>query len=281
MNQRFGYTRKVALAIRELETFTQSAIALALAAGAEILPYFRNNPITDNKQGSGTYDPVTEADRAAESLIRTRIAEEFPTHGVLGEEYGWRSGSGLTWVIDPIDGTRAFVTGMLHWGVLIALFDGEMPVLGVMHQPFTDELFIGTNVKAEYRRGQSRKALRVRSCGSLADAVLGSTGPDFFAEGAERRSFERLREQVRFTRFGGDCYLYCMVAMGQLDLVVEAGLKPYDIQALMPILRGAGGLVTTWDGGDASMGGRMLVAGDARVHAEARAVLERELERHS
>jgi myo-inositol-1(or 4)-monophosphatase len=143
-----------------------------------------------------------------------------------------------------------------------------------MYQPFTEELFVGTNDSAEYRRGSERRRLRVRSCERLEHAVLASTGPDGFLEGQERVSFERVSARARLTRFGGDCYLYCMLAMGQIDLAVEAGLKPYDIQALMPIIRGAGGIVTTWDGGDPSMGGRIVAAGDARVHTEARAVLE-------
>ena len=180
-------------------------------------------------------------------------------------------------MIDPIDGTRAFMTGMLHWGVLIALFDGASPVLGVMYQPFTDELCVGTNDAAVYRRGALERPLTVRPCASIADAVLATTAPEAFTNAAERAAFDALGRRVRLVRYGGDCYQYCMLAMGYVDVVVEAGLKPYDVQALMPIVRGAGGIVTAWDGGDASMGGRVIAAGDARVHREAMEMLNNNL----
>jgi myo-inositol-1(or 4)-monophosphatase len=157
--------------------------------------------------------------------------------------------------------------------VLIALFDGETPVLGVTYQPFTDELFVGSNDDANYFCGALERRLRVRPCASVADAVLASTGPQIFSEGAEQAAFKRLSDRVRLVRYGGDCYQYCMLAMGYVDVAVEAGLKPYDVQALMPIIRGAGGIITTWDGGDASMGGRIIAAGDARVYHEALTIL--------
>jgi myo-inositol-1(or 4)-monophosphatase len=270
----FGYRRKTEIDEREARAYLESAVEFAIAAGKVTLPYFRERLDVDNKGAGGLFDPVTEADRAAEALIRSRIAERYPTHGIVGEEHGESSGSGPTWVIDPIDGTRAFMSGMLHWGVLIAVFDGESPRIGVMYQPFTEELFVGDNSSAEYRRGTLRRALRVRACESLDVAVLASTGPDGFAKAGELDAFNRVSRAVRLTRFGGDCYLYCLLAMGQLDLAVEAGLKPYDIQALMPIIRGAGGIVTTWDGGNPAMGGRVVAAGDRRVHDAARRLLE-------
>jgi myo-inositol-1(or 4)-monophosphatase len=144
-----------------------------------------------------------------------------------------------------------------------------------MHQPFTDEFWLGTNDSAEYRRGIWSRPLSARAVGSVADAVMGSTGPQFFATADEQAAFNALREEVRFTRFGGDCYLYAGLCMGQLDLVVEAGLHAYDIQALMPIIRGAGGIVTTWEGGNASMGGQIIAAGDVQVHRAALAILGR------
>jgi histidinol phosphatase-like enzyme (inositol monophosphatase family) len=258
----------------ECSEYLHFALDVAREAGELILPWFRKPLPIDNKATDGTYDPVTEADRAAEALIRERIAARFPAHGLFGEEHGHEAGNGLTWVIDPIDGTRAFMTGMLHWGVLIALFDGEKPVLGVMHQPFTAEFFFGAAGRAEYQRGAVRKTLQVRHCNNLDAAVLATTGPQFFAPGAEASGFHAVSDAVRFTRFGGDCYLYCMLAAGQLDLAVEAGLKPYDIQALVPIIEGAGGIVTAWDGGSPVLGGRIVAAGDRRVHAEACRMLE-------
>ena len=269
----FGYHRTTLISARDRSTYLAAAIDFARAAGAVIVPHFRNDPAVENKSTEGDFDPVTVADKAAEAIIRAGIASRFPTHGVFGEEFGHHSGAGLTWVVDPIDGTRAFMTGMLHWGVLIALFDGETPVLGVMYQPFTDELFVGTNDDANYFNGARERRLRVRPCASVADAVLASTGPQIFAKGAEQAAFKGLRDRVRLVRYGGDCYQYCMLAMGYVDVAVEAGLKPYDVQALMPIIRGAGGIITTWDGGDASMGGRIIAAGDARVHHEALTIL--------
>lgn len=274
MAHQFGYHPAEAVSAEARAVYLEAALEMARSAGEAILPHFRNDPATENKQRDGGYDPVTVADRAAERAIRGIIEARFPEHGIFGEEEGYRAGAGLTWVLDPIDGTRAFMTGMLHWGVLIALFDGAAPVLGVMHQPFTDEFWVGTAEGSEYRRGFWTRPLAVRAVGGLDDAVMGSTGPQFFAAPAERRAFDALREEVRFTRFGGDCYIYAALAMGQIDLVVEAGLNAYDIQALMPIIQGAGGIVSTWDGGDAAMGGAIIAAGDAAVHRAALAVLQ-------
>jgi histidinol phosphatase-like enzyme (inositol monophosphatase family) len=269
----FTYGSRVTVSTRERDAYLAVAIELAQRAGAAALSYFRSDLLVSNKSAEGGFDPVTAADQSAESIIRNGLEGLYPTHGIFGEEHGFQPGNGLTWVIDPIDGTRAFVTGMLHWGVLLALFDGTAPVLGLMYQPFTEELFIGTNDGAEYRRGSVRRTLTARRCESLGEATLASTGPQFSATATERSGFDALRQRVRFTRFGGDCYLYCMLAMGFIDVAAEAGLQPYDIQALMPIIRGAGGVVTTWEGGDASMGGRIVAAGDPRVHAEALAVI--------
>jgi len=269
----FTYGSRVSVSQRDRDAYLALAIELATRAGAATLPYFRSDLIVTNKSTDGGFDPVTAADQAAESIIRNGIAGLYPSHGILGEEHGFQPGDGLTWVIDPIDGTRAFVTGMLHWGVLLALFDGVTPVLGVMYKQFTEALFIGTGDAAEYRRGALKRRLTVRRCDSLGDAVLASTGPQFFASAVEQAGFAALRARVRFTRFGGDCYLYCMLAMGFVDVAAEAGLQPYDVQALIPVIRGAGGVITTWDGGDPSMGGRIIAAGDARVHAEALAVI--------
>jgi len=269
----FGYRTRTDVSARDRAVFIDAAIEFARAAGDVILPHFRNDPAVDNKLTDGGYDPVTVADKAAEAVIRDGIARRFPTHSVYGEELGHRVGDGLTWVIDPIDGTRAFMTGMVHWGVLIALFDGESPLLGVMYQPFTDELFTGTNDSASYRRNHERRTLKVRDCPSISDAVLASTAPQVFGDAAEQSGFRALRKRVKLVRWGGDCYQYCMLAMGYVDVVVEAGLQPYDVQALMPIVRGAGGVMTTWDGGDASMGGRVIASGDARLHREAMAIL--------
>ena len=273
------YSERVEVTAEQGKACLAVALDSAEQAGAAALPFFRTGAKVDNKGGEVEigrgFDPVTEADRAAETVIRERIKSAFPEHGLFGEEFGHEQGNGLTWVIDPIDGTRGFVTGQLHWGVLLGLFDGQAPILGVMHQPFTGETFFAAGGNAGYRRGGEERALRVRPCAALAEAAMAATTPRMFTPGEQRKAFDRIDERVRFTRFGGDCYNYALLAMGCLDLVVEASLKPYDIQALIPIVRGAGGVITTWSGGDPCMGGTAVAAGDARVHEEALRLLNR------
>jgi histidinol phosphatase-like enzyme (inositol monophosphatase family) len=249
--------------------------ALAELSAAAILPYFRKPLTVSNKAGAAGFDPVTAADRAAERAIRKAVVDRFPDHGIVGEEYGVVTGKGrYRWVIDPIDGTRAFITGSPLWGTLIGLMDGERPALGLMNQPFTGERFWSDGRRAHWR-GPSGKArsLDTRACARLSEAVLTSTHPDLFAPGEEAERFSAVRSRVRMTRFGGDCYGYCLLAAGFVDLIIEAGLKTYDIVALVPIIEAAGGLVTAWDGGPASEGGRIVAAGDPRVHQEAIAIL--------
>lgn len=262
-----GYSEPVAVGSKVLEGYQRAALELVEAAGQATLQYFRTAFAVDNKRRDGHFDPVTEADRAAERVIREGLQKRFPQHGVFGEEFGYQAGNGLTWVIDPIDGTRAFMTGMLHWGLLIALFDGEKPILGVMHQPFTGEFFYGRNTVAFYRRGRQERELRCRDCGALEEAVLTTTSPKLFQGPGERAAFDRLESTVKLSKYGGDCYIYAMLAMGYVDLATDAGLQAYDIQALMPIIRGAGGVVSTIDGGNASMGGLILASGSERLHA--------------
>jgi len=260
------FSEPVPVGAAELEECTRVALELAQRAGEATLEYFRAVLVVDNKRGDRGFDPVTEADRAAERVIREGLRKHFPRHGVFGEEFGYQSGNGLTWVIDPIDGTRAFMTGMLHWGLLLALFDGEKPVLGVMHQPFTGEFFYGDNVTAVYRRGGEERTLRCRECPSIEEAVLTTTSPKLFQGPGEREAFDRLESAVKLSKYGGDCYIYAMLAMGFVDLATDAGLQAYDIQALMPIIRGAGGVVSTIDRGNASMGGLIVAAGSERLH---------------
>ena len=215
---------------------------------------------------------MTQADKQAEMVIREGLAEKFPNHMVVGEEFGGEIGDGPTWIIDPIDGTRSFMSGMLHWGILLGFYDEGEPQFGAMYQPFTDELFWGDNSSAHYRRGDVARELRVRRCEGLEMATLAATGPDMFSE-AELPRFQSVQQAARQVRFGGDCYLYSLIAMGQIDLGVEASLQPYDIAALIPIIRGAGGMVTSWSGESAAMGGQILAAGDPRVHAQAMEIL--------
>ena len=237
-------------------------------AGESTLDYFRAPLSVENKAGPGAFDPVTQADKLAESIIREGLAEKFPNDSVVGEEFGGEIGDGPTWIIDPIDGTRSFMSGMVHWGVLLGFYDGGEPQFGAMHQPFTGEFFWGDNTSAHYRRGDVSKQLQVSPCSGLAEATLAATGPDMFSA-AELPRFESVQNAARQVRFGGDCYLYSLIAMGQIDIGVEASLKPYDIAALIPIICGAGGQVTNWSGESAALGGQVLATGDARVHAEA------------
>ena len=249
-----------------------TAHALADRAAEVILPHFRKPGAVDHK-GGPVFDPVTAADRDAETAIRQIIAERYPDHGILGEEFGAsRTDADYCWVIDPIDGTSAFIIGQPIWGCLIGLLRNGEPVLGLMDQPFTGERFWSGEREAFFRRDGETTTMRVRPCASLAEAVLTSTTPDMF-DGAESEAFDRLSRAVRLRRFGGDCYNYCLLALGHIDLVAEAGLKPFDILPLIPIIERAGGVVSTWEGGDPRDGGRILAAGDTRIHAAAVAML--------
>jgi myo-inositol-1(or 4)-monophosphatase len=216
----------------------------------------------------------TAADRASEAAMRALIERELPEHGVLGEEFErTRSRSGYEWVLDPIDGTRAFISGLPTWGVLIALAYEGKPVLGVMDQPYLDERYRGWNDGADVVVRGARRALKTRSCDTLSDVVLSTTSPDLFF-GAEAEAFARVRSKAKLTRYGLDCYAYSMIAAGHMDCVIESGLKPFDIQALIPILAGAGGGVCSWRGGNAAQGGQVLAYSDARIRDEALALLE-------
>ena len=267
------YSSPVAVSDVERRDFLEFAVSAAMEAGARTLPFFRADVRVENKLDDGRFDPVTEADQAAERVLRELIRARYPAHGVCGEEYGSDAGNGLTWVIDPIDGTRAFMSGMLHWGLLLGLFDGERPIVGVMYQPYTEEVWWGDGQGAWFRRGDVVRTLRVRSCESLADAVLATTSPRYFEHSDDLAGFRRLESMVRLTRFGGDCYLYGMLAMGYIDLGTDAGLQPYDIQGLVPIIEGAGGVVTTYAGENPSMGGNILASGSHDLHQAALRVL--------
>ena len=242
---------------------------LADAARAAILPHFRAVGLrAENKDASG-FDPVTIADRAAEAAMRVLLNAECPEDGILGEEYGVSDGtSGYTWVLDPIDGTRGFVSGTPTWGVLIALMDDTGPVFGIIDQPYIGERFIGAPNGAWMMRGGDKKVLKCRASGGLNDAILFTTFPEI-GTAVERAAFRRVADQVRLTRYGMDCYAYALVASGQVDLVIEADLNAYDIQAPIAVIEAAGGIVTDWEGGPVHMGGRAIAAASALLHAEA------------
>jgi len=247
---------------------------LATVSGETILPFFRTSLSVDNKAGQHGFDPVTAADRAAETAMRSLIRRTFPSHGVVGEEFGpERPEAEYVWVLDPIDGTKSFIAGMPAWGTLIALTRNGAPVFGMMNQPFIRERFSGDGGAAHYRGPAGERELRARPCERLADAILYTTSP-LLMNATDRATFGKVEAAVRLSRYGGDCYAYCMLAAGHIDLVIETELKPHDVIPLIPIIAGAGGIVTTWENGKPEAGGRIIAAGDKRVHAAALALLQ-------
>lgn len=248
---------------------------LADIAGDVIRPYFRQPlDVTDKGSAKGAFDPVTAADKGAEQAIRAMIERERPADGILGEEFGEKaSTNGFTWVLDPVDGTRAFITGRHEWGCLIALEKEGMPVLGVLDQPVLRERFIGVNGQAELLVEGSRRSLRSRPCPDLSEAVLCATHPDAYFSDSEQQVIRRVRQSVRMSRFGGDCYIFGMLALGFVDLIIESKLRRWDTAALIPIVEGSGGIITDWSGNSCALGGQVLAAGDSRIHAQAMKLL--------
>lgn len=242
--------------------------SLADAARQETLPRFRAGTAVQNKLSSG-FDPVTEADQAAELAIRKRIIEHFPHHGILGEEH---DSIGLdrdeVWVVDPIDGTRAFISGVPVWGTLIGLYRSGRAVMGMMDQPFTGERYFADGSASWYRGPDGERQLKTRDCQALSDAILFTTSPHIFTE-IESQKYRRVEQDVRLFRYGTDCYAYALLASGHIDLVIESSLKPYDIGALIPLIEQAGGVVTTWDGERPENGGNIIAAGNAELHRQA------------
>jgi len=246
--------------------------ALADAAKAETLPRFRTGAYVTNKLEGG-FDPVTEGDQAAESAIRALIEQRFPEHGILGEEH---ENIGLDreniWVIDPIDGTRAFISGVPVWGTLIGFQSGGRSVMGLMDQPFTGERYFADGERSWYSGPDGERQIRTRDCERLSDAILFTTSPHIFTgEDAER--YRAVERHVRLFRYGTDCYAYALLASGHVDLVVENSLKPYDVGALIPLIEHAGGIITTWDGGRPEGGGNIVAAGSRALHEQAMSIL--------
>ena len=251
---------------------------LAQVSGDVILPFFRSSIGSEDKSRGGVFDPVTEADRGAEAAMRRLIQQTFPAHGVVGEEYGAdRPDAEYVWVLDPIDGTKSFISGLPTWGTLIGLMHNGRPVHGMMSQPFTRERYSGDGKRSRLRtlapnRGEgpptewTTRALRTRPCAALSEATLMTTSPLLIRADADRELYRALEAEARLTRYGGDCYASCALASGFVDLVIETDLKPYDIVALAPIIEGAGGVITTWDGESVAKGGRIVAAGDRRLH---------------
>ena len=261
------------IADAELAALRETAAAMANAARAETLRHFRSPLLApDNKAASG-FDPVTEADRACERAMRAILAERRPQDAILGEEYGPSPGtSGLTWVLDPIDGTRAYLCGAPTWGVLIGVTDGNGPLYGLIDHPWTGEWFEGGPGLARATAPQGSRDLAVRQGVALAQATLMTTYPEV-GDAEETAAFRRVAGSVRLTRYGFDCYAYALLALGQVDLVIEAGLQPYDVVAPIAVVQAAGGIVTDWAGNPAHGGGRVIAAATPELHAQALALL--------
>jgi histidinol phosphatase-like enzyme (inositol monophosphatase family) len=244
-------------------------------AAAMTLPRFRANVAVDNKLAQG-FDPVTEADREAERVIRELISSRFPEHAIVGEEWDAKAtGSRFTWIVDPIDGTRAFITGVPVWGTLLGLMIDGKAVAGLMAQPFTGEVYLGLPGEATYHRGSESLPLRTSGITEIANAKLTATTPDLFTRMGRDLSapWNAISRAALTVRYGLDCYGYCLLAAGHIDLVVEAGLKDVDIAPLIPLIVNAGGTVTSWDGGPAEAGGDCVAAATPELHAAALAML--------
>lgn len=259
--------------LAELDHFL---LELNSAAAAAILPLFRGDHGVVNKYERG-FDPVTEADRGAERAIRALIAQRYPHHGVIGEEYGEdRPDAEFVWVLDPVDGTRAFISGLPLWCVLIGLRLNGRPVLGSIGQPYLGEIYLGHAGGSRLVSAAGEQPLKVRACPKLTDALIATTDPESCFTGAELGAWRQVRAAARLARLGCDAYAYAMVAAGTMDLVVEAGLKSWDIEAAIPLIQGAGGLTTDWRGEPVGAnGGQIAIAGDRAVLDEALVALRR------
>ena len=248
-------------------------IEAADAAARETLPRFRTALAVDNKL-TGGFDPVTDGDREAERAIREVISARFPGHAIVGEELADLVGEGdFEWIVDPIDGTRAFISGVPVWGTLIGFRAAGRAVAGLMAQPFTGETYVATPGVALYRRNGEERPIHTSYVTDLGKAKLSATSPDIFEASGTEEAWNRLRAAALQTRYGLDCYAYCLLAAGHLDLVCEAALKNVDIAPLIPIIENAGGIVTTWDGRSAENGGNCIAAANAKLHRAALEVL--------
>ncbi len=250
------------------EEVSEFLLHVADLASDETLPHFRQLDTVDNKLSSG-FDPVTVADKGADAAIRSAIQHSWPDHGIIGEEFGnHQPDAEYCWVIDPIDGTRAFISGLPLWGTLVALCHNMKPIAGLMAQPFTGERFLGVEGNTSLTRLGTAQELETSSVPELSSATFMTTSPELFV-GAELSVFNELRDACKMTRYGADCYAYCMVAAGHIELVVESGLNFFDIAALIPIVEGAGGIVTDWSGQPYPRGGQVIAAANPEIHAQA------------
>ena len=251
----------------ELEKLLAIAALAADAAALITTQHFRSDMAVQNKASAGSFDPVTIADRDAELAIRSVLREHCPEIGFYGEEHdAIASDNGLLWVVDPIDGTRAFMSGMPLWGTLIGLYNGQDAILGLLDQPILKERYVGHGQLAQLITPDSISSLSTRQVDALENAVAYCTTPDMFDNDAARACFESVRDSAQLMRYGGDCYAYALLAAGHVDVVLDCELQPYDIQALIPIITAAGGVVSSWQGGSAVDGGYVVACGSPELH---------------
>ncbi len=261
------------MARQDADDIMATAAELAEAARQATLLHFRSDGLSAETKDGHRFDPVTVADRLSEMRMREILARRRPDDGILGEEYGAVAGtSGLTWVLDPIDGTRGYLAGTPTWGVLISVRDADGPLYGIIDQPYIGERFEGGFGRAQVVGPMGTRALRCRAARPLSAAIIMTTFPEV-GEAQEGAAFHRLARETRLVRYGMDCYAYALIAAGQIDLVVEAGLQAYDVQAPIAVITAAGGIVTDWQGGQCLDGGRVLAAANTAIHAEAMALL--------
>ena len=248
------------------------AVSIIIRSGRISRKYFRTGVEISNKSNR-TFDPVTVADREVEAFLRKQIEKNYPDHGIYGEEHGHKSGNAYTWFIDPIDGTKGYISGAPMWGSLLGVMKNKRPLIGIMHQPFVGETFFADGSNAWWKHGNKRRILKTSTVKLPEKAILYCTHPAMFENRKDQKQFKRVEAAVKNSRFGGDCYGYCLLAAGYVDVVIEAGLKPYDIVPLIPIIKSAGGVVTDWEGNPAVNGGKVVAAANKRLHGNILSIL--------
>jgi histidinol phosphatase-like enzyme (inositol monophosphatase family) len=256
----------------DLAKVEATLLEAAEAAATRTLPLFRTPLAIDNKYTVG-FDPVTEADRGAETAIRAVIAQHFPDHAIIGEEWGSSGESPYTWIIDPVDGTRAFISGAPVWGTLIGFAHDGVAIAGIMSQPFIGETFLAVPGRATYRRGDITTPIRSSGQTELASSRVFTTTPALFDTPELASKWHSVESATRLQRFGMDCYGYALLAAGHADLVIEPRLNTYDIAALVPIIREAGGAIACWDGSEPTAGGNVIAAATPELLEKALALV--------
>ncbi len=261
--------------ISDVDEHLETARQIVEEAGGIALSYFRQPLKVENKLKGNLFDPVTQADREVEAYIRGKLSAFFSADTIIGEEEGTSGGGGdRCWVIDPIDGTRAFISGVPAWGILLGLIDNNRCIGGIMHQPYLGETFVGSDTGAWMIHNNDRIPLQSCQKVRLGQARLYCTHPDMFQQPADLEGFPRVARASCLMRYGGDCYSYCLLALGQIDLVIEGSLQPYDILPLIPIIEGAGGIVTDIRGNPPMEGGLVIAAANEALHAKALALVQ-------